>query len=98
MLFKMWLAVACLSLALAAAYDPADGELQIVLPARGQFEAFYPRRAHGAPDGSARAAHAHGSFYKHRNPALVDVKNAAAYGFRFDGMRRFNFDEDEEEE
>ncbi|CAO1302943.1 unnamed protein product [Diamesa hyperborea] len=24
--------------------------------------------------------------------ALIDVKNAAAYGFRFDGKRRFNFD------
>lgn len=24
--------------------------------------------------------------------ALIDIKNAAAYGFRFDGKRRFNFD------
>lgn len=24
--------------------------------------------------------------------ALIDVKNSAAYGFRFDGKRRFNFD------
>jgi len=36
--------------------------------------------------------HGHGSFFKHRNPALVDTKNAAAYGYRFDGKRRFNFD------
>jgi hypothetical protein len=24
--------------------------------------------------------------------ALIDIKNAAAYGYRFDGKRRFNFD------
>ncbi|KAK7873162.1 hypothetical protein R5R35_006382 [Gryllus longicercus] len=41
---------------------------------------------------SVRAPHAHATFYKHRHPALVDAKNAAAYGFRFDGGRRFNYD------
>lgn len=76
-------------------YDPEDPELKSVLPSNGEFEAFYPRQAHGIPNGSSRPAHGHGSFYKHRNPALVDVKNAAAYGFRFDGMRRFNFDDEE---
>ncbi|XP_049886308.1 uncharacterized protein LOC126380749 [Pectinophora gossypiella] len=76
-------------------YDPEDDDLKSVLPSNGKFEAFYPREAHGIPNGSSRPAHGHGSFYKYRNPALVDVKNAAAYGFRFDGMRRFNFDDDE---
>lgn len=33
------------------------------------------------------------SFIVHSNIlALVDIKNSAAYGFRFDGKRRFNFD------
>lgn len=74
---------------LASAYDPNDPELGSVLPPKGTFEAFYPR---GEQTGSSRAAHSHGTFYKHRNPALVDAKNAAAYGFRFDGKRRFNYD------
>lgn len=74
---------------LTSAYDPNDPELSSVLPPKGTFEAFYPR---GEETGSSRAAHSHGTFYKHRNPALVDAKNAAAYGFRFDGRRRFNYD------
>lgn len=82
------------ALSVSLPYDPEDGGLKDVLPSSGQFEAFYPREAHGVPNGSSRPAHGHGSFYKHRNPALVDVKNAAAYGFRFDGMRRFNFDDE----
>ncbi|XP_066256542.1 uncharacterized protein [Euwallacea similis] len=73
----------------AAGYDPNDPEIKTVIPEKGHFEAFYPR---GEVLGSARAAHSHGSFYKHRNPALVDARNAAAYGFRFDGKRRFNYD------
>lgn len=75
-------------------YDPEDEGLKSVLPSDGQFEAFYQRETHGIPNGSSRPAHGHGSFYKHRNPALVDVKNAPAYGFRFDGKRRFNFDDE----
>ncbi|KAK9881416.1 hypothetical protein WA026_016306 [Henosepilachna vigintioctopunctata] len=59
------------------------------LPANETFEAFYLR---DAGTGTARAAHSHGSFYKYRNPALVEAKNAAAYGYRFDGKRRFNYD------
>lgn len=78
---------------LSRPYDPEDDALKSVLPPSGVFEAFYPKQAHGVPNGSSRPAHGHGSFYKYRNPALVDVKNAAAYGFRFDGMRRFNFDD-----
>ncbi|KAJ3635717.1 hypothetical protein MTP99_008605 [Tenebrio molitor] len=73
----------------AVGYDPTDPEVSSVIPPKGTFEAFYPR---GEQGGSSRAAHSHGSFYKYRNPALVDAKNAAAYGFRFDGGRRFNYD------
>lgn len=75
-----------------AAYDPNDKKLASVLPPEGMFEAFYPRETDGVPNSASRPAHAHGSFFKHRNPALVDTKNAAAYGYRFDGKRRFNFD------
>ncbi|KAL0279734.1 UNVERIFIED_CONTAM: hypothetical protein PYX00_001232 [Menopon gallinae] len=77
---------------LSECYDPADNSLAKILPANGTFEAFYPQQAFGVDSGSSRASHGHGSFYKHRNPALIDVKNAPAYGFRFDGYRRFNFD------
>lgn len=95
---QLALLVVCLLASLAPSvcrpYDPEDDDLKNVLPSGSNFEAFYPREAHGIPNGSSRPAHGHGSFYKHRNPALVDVKNAAAYGFRFDGMRRFNFDDE----
>lgn len=74
---------------LVSSYDPQDAEVSSILPPKGTFEAFYLRGGDGGP---SRAAHSHGSFYKHRNPALVDAKNAAAYGFRFDGGRRFNYD------
>lgn len=74
---------------LTSAYDPQDTKISSVLPPKGTFEAFYPR---GEETGASRAAHSHGTFYKHRNPALVDAKNAAAYGFRFDGGRRFNYE------
>lgn len=74
------------------AYDPTDKEIEAVLPKEGTFEAFYPRETHGIPNSAARAPHGHGSFFKYRNPALIDTKNAAAYGYRFDGKRRFNFD------
>jgi len=60
-----------------------------------RFEAFYAGRAFGQPSedgGTARAPHAHGSFYGQRNVALIDAPNAAAYGFRFDSQRRFNYD------
>ncbi|CAK1554835.1 unnamed protein product [Leptosia nina] len=93
-LLHLLLVLAVLAPSMSAPYDPEDDELKSVLPSSGQFEAFYPRQAHGIPNGSSRPAHGHGSFYKHRNPALVDVKNAAAYGFRFDGGRRFNFDDE----
>jgi len=83
----------CMSLlAKCGSYDPNDKKIAAVLPPDGMFEAFYPREMDGIPNGSSRPAHSHGSFFKHRNPALVDIKNAAAWGFRFDGKRRFNFD------
>ncbi|XP_017471299.1 PREDICTED: uncharacterized protein LOC108362712 [Rhagoletis zephyria] len=74
----------------ALAYDPNDTKIASVIPPEGYFEAFYPREMDGVPNSASRPAHAHGSFFKHRNPALVDTKNAAAYGYRFDGKRRFN--------
>ncbi|XP_017077781.1 uncharacterized protein LOC108112445 [Drosophila eugracilis] len=76
-----------------AGYDPDDPKIaECCLPPEGMFEAFYPREVEGIPNSASRPAHGHGSFFKHRNPALVDTKNAAAYGYRFDGKRRFNFD------
>ncbi|KAH8407603.1 hypothetical protein KR222_007917 [Zaprionus bogoriensis] len=75
------------------AYDPNDTKIvKCCLPPEGMFEAFYPREVEGIPNSASRPAHGHGSFFKHRNPALVDTKNAAAYGYRFDGKRRFNYD------
>lgn len=74
------------------AYDPDDKEIETVLPKDGTFEAFYPREMYGIPNGASRAPHSHGSFFKYRHPALIESKNSAAYGYRFDGKRRFNFD------
>lgn len=74
------------------AYDPTDVKLSSVLPQNDMFESFYPRKTNGIPNGPARAAHAHGSFFAYRHPALIDTRNSAAYGYRFDGVRRFNFD------
>ncbi|XP_073974851.1 uncharacterized protein isoform X2 [Rhodnius prolixus] len=74
-------------------YDPDDKLLDTVLPsADSKFEPFYPRKAYGLPNGSSRPAHGHATFYQHRHPALVDAVNSPAYGFRFDGVRRFNFE------
>ncbi|XP_014284592.1 uncharacterized protein [Halyomorpha halys] len=80
-------------------YDPEDKLLDTVLPREGgsKFEPFYPRGAYGLPNGDSRPPHGHGTFYQHRHPALVDAANAPAYGFRFDGHRRFNFEEEEDE-
>ncbi|XP_059055301.1 uncharacterized protein LOC131849282 [Achroia grisella] len=94
MLFRVLCLCAVVAPSVTFPYDPQDELLKMVLPSSGKFEAFYPNVAHGVPNGSSRPAHGHGSFYKHRNPALVDVKNSAAYGFRFDGKRRFNFDDE----
>uniref|UniRef100_A0A1B6FJL3 Hemocyanin C-terminal domain-containing protein n=1 Tax=Cuerna arida TaxID=1464854 RepID=A0A1B6FJL3_9HEMI len=75
-------------------YDPDDPYLDSVLLGKDvDFEAFYPREAYGVENGSSRPSHGHASFYQHRNPALVDAKNSPAYGYRFDGGRRFNFDD-----
>ncbi|CAG9863669.1 unnamed protein product [Phyllotreta striolata] len=75
--------VASLLVLLSECYDPQDANLKTLLPSKGTFEAFYLK---DEETGSSRAAHSHGTFYKHRNPALVNAKNAAAYGFRFDGI------------
>lgn len=88
-MFYQYLYLTALLTTIIHCYDPEDPELSSVIPPKGTFEAFYRR---DDETGSSRAAHLHGSFYKHRNPALVDAKNAAAYGFRFDGGRRFNYD------
>lgn len=87
-----WLLMLVFSVTFVSSYDPTDKEIEAVLPKDGTFEAFYPREMHGIPNSAARAPHSHGSFFKYRNPALIDTKNAAAYGYRFDGKRRFNFD------
>lgn len=76
----------------AKPYDPEDKEIETVIPKEGTFEAFYPREMYGIPNGASRAPHSHGSFFKYRHPALIESKNSAAYGYRFDGKRRFNFD------
>ncbi|XP_001604673.1 uncharacterized protein LOC100116740 [Nasonia vitripennis] len=78
----------CLS-AQMMAYDPEDKSLKDILLPKGHFEAFYLK---GDEDNAARPPHLHGSFHKHKNPALINAPNSAAYGFRFDGKRRFNFD------
>lgn len=84
--------LAVIVVARVSAYDPSDESLKEILPAEDTFEPFYPREEKGMKNGASRASHHHGSFYSHRNPALVEVRNAAAFGFRFDGKRRFNFD------
>ncbi|XP_046997937.1 uncharacterized protein LOC124613286 [Schistocerca americana] len=85
-------AVAAAAVAVASGYDPEDESLATVLPPRGQFEAFYGGRAFGVEDAASRPAHGHASYYAERSPALINAPNAAAYGFRFDGGRRFNYD------
>lgn len=80
------------SIASAHPYDPDDKEIAAIIPREGTFEAFYPREMYGIPNGASRAPHSHGSFFKYRHPALIESKNSAAFGYRFDGKRRFNFD------
>jgi hypothetical protein len=50
------------------AYDPTDKEIETIIPKPGDFEAFYPRESNGISNSVARAPHAHGSFFQHRNP------------------------------
>ena len=71
------------------AYDPEDASLKNILLPVGNFEAFYLKNV---KDLTSRPAHLHGSFHKFRNPALINAPNSAAYGFRFDGKRRFNYE------
>lgn len=52
------------------AYDPTDKEIDSIIPAEGQFEAFYPRETQGIPNSAARSPHSHASFFQHRNPGI----------------------------
>ncbi|XP_011153471.1 uncharacterized protein LOC105191637 [Harpegnathos saltator] len=79
------------SIIFTAAYDPDDKSLKDILLPEGQFEAFYLKGTQDEEQNAVRPPHLHGSFHQYRNPALVSVPNSAAYGFRFDGKRRFNF-------
>ncbi|XP_076169955.1 uncharacterized protein LOC143148008 [Ptiloglossa arizonensis] len=74
------------------AYDPNDKSLKDILLPEGQFEAFYLKGPQEEEQNAVRPAHLHGSFHQYKNPALVGAPNSAAYGFRFDGKRRFNYD------
>lgn len=91
-LYIFAITVIIIFLGCASAYDPEDEALKEILPPEDKFEPFYPREEKGMTNGAARAAHSHGSYFSHRHPGLVEVRNAAAFGFRFDGKRRFNFD------
>lgn len=82
----------CLHVVWSRPYDPDDKEIESVIPKEGTFEAFYPREMYGIPNSASRAPHSHGSFFKYRHPGLIESKNSAAYGYRFGGYRRFNFD------
>lgn len=62
------LTVMLLLVSMAAAYDPADKEIETIIPEPGTFEAFYPRETSGMTNSVARASHNHGSFFQHRNP------------------------------
>jgi len=53
---------------LVESYDPTDKEIETIIPKEGEFEAFYPREMSGISNSVARAPHAHGSFFQHRNP------------------------------
>ncbi|XP_023289670.1 uncharacterized protein LOC105699029 [Orussus abietinus] len=74
------------------AYDPDDAILKDILLPKGEFEAFYLKGNQAEEQNAVRPPHLHGSFHQYRNPALVGAPNSAAYGFRFDGKRRFNYD------
>ncbi|XP_014217702.1 uncharacterized protein LOC106646175 [Copidosoma floridanum] len=70
-------------------YDPNDKTLKDILLPEGNFEAFYLK---AEEHDVARPPHLHGSFHQYKNPALIIAPNIAAYGYRFDGKRRFNYD------
>ncbi|XP_033328432.2 uncharacterized protein LOC117221512 [Megalopta genalis] len=76
----------------ATAYDPGDESLKDILLPEGRFEAFYLKGSQEEEQNAVRPAHLHGSFHQFRNPALINAPNSAAYGFRFDGKRRFNYE------
>jgi hypothetical protein len=66
--FLAFLVMLAVVLCSARAYDPSDKEIETIIPKPGDFEAFYPRESNGISNSVARAPHAHGSFFQHRNP------------------------------
>lgn len=67
---KFWVIIALIYLGnvFVTAYDPSDKEIETIIPKPGEFEAFYPREMNGISNSVARAPHAHGSYFQHRNP------------------------------
>lgn len=93
---ELFLQFQCISLLIflvtnGIAYDPNDKSLKDILLPEGQFEAFYLKGSQDQEQNAVRPPHLHGSFHQYKNPALVGAPNSAAYGFRFDGKRRFNY-------
>lgn len=93
---ELFLQFQCISLLISLvtngiAYDPNDKSLKDILLPEGQFEAFYLKGSQDQEQNAVRPPHLHGSFHQYKNPALVGAPNSAAYGFRFDGKRRFNY-------
>jgi hypothetical protein len=64
----LFVVISALWLNAVVSYDPEDKEIETIIPKPGDFEAFYPREMHGISNSVARAPHAHGSFFQHRNP------------------------------
>jgi hypothetical protein len=80
MKFLVIFAVALIYVQSVAAYDPDDKEIESIIPKPGEFEAFYPRETQGISNSAARAPHAHGSYFKHRNPG---EKESAKFNVKF---------------
>lgn len=73
MRFLVIYAVVALICAQTYAYDPEDKEIETIIPKPGEFEAFYPREIQGNLNSVARAPHAHGSYFQHRNPGEFEL-------------------------
>lgn len=65
---KLLVIISLIYVGIIVAYDPEDKEIETIIPKPGEFEAFYPRETQGISNSVARAPHAHGSFFQHRNP------------------------------
>ncbi|XP_026666915.1 uncharacterized protein LOC108621972 isoform X2 [Ceratina calcarata] len=88
-MLAQWLLISLVANTIA--YDPNDKSLKDILLPEGRFEAFYLKGSQEEEQNAVRPPHLHGSFHQYKNPALVGAPNSAAYGFRFDGKRRFNY-------